>query len=182
MTHLSIQVVFQREGETVVACTQRLINDIYGKHTGQTMRLHNVSFFMDRGYWNARVLFDLLDKGADIHGTVKQMEWVPFTYVKKGAAKKKGKEDDAPFPLQPKKVSLVGYKDAYQMSLKWNGWSASCKVDFFAYRSGSGSAVALIASSVYRRNHFDLAPVNEADQDWYHNNDMSAFDRDRRRH
>jgi hypothetical protein len=96
------------------------------------------------------------------------MDWVPFTYVKKGAAKKKDKED-APFPIQPKKVSLVGYKDAFHMSLKWNGVSASRKVDFFAYWSGSGSAVALIASSVYRRDHFDMAPANESD--------MSVFDR-----
>jgi hypothetical protein len=129
-----IQVVFQREGESVVECTRRLINDVYGKHTGQTIRLRKVSFFMDRGYWNAKVFFDLLDKGANIHGTVKRMDWVPLTYVKKGG-KAKSKEEDAPFPMQPKTVSLGGYKDSYHMSLKWSGWSASRNVDFFAYRS-----------------------------------------------
>jgi hypothetical protein len=177
-TAVPIQVAFQREGETVVTCTRRLINDIYGKHTGQAIRLHNVSFFMDRGYWNAKVFFDLLDKGADIHGTVKRMDWIPITYVKKGGTKKKGKEEDAPFPMQPKKVSLVGYKDAYHMSLKWKGSSAAGrKVDLFAYRSGSGTAVSLIASSVYRRDHFDLAPVTEADQGWYHDKDLPLFHR-----
>jgi hypothetical protein len=60
------QVVFQLEGESVVACTWRLINNLYGKHTGQTMQLHEVSFFMDWGYWNARVFFDLLDRGVVI--------------------------------------------------------------------------------------------------------------------
>jgi hypothetical protein len=43
--------------------------------------------------------------------------------------------------------------------------------------TSSGTAVSLIASSMYRRDHFALAPVTEADQGWYHAKDMSVFDR-----
>jgi hypothetical protein len=38
----------------------------------------------------------------------------------------------------------------------------------------------LIASSVYRRDHFDMTPVAEIDQSWYHDKDLSKFDRQKK--
>ena len=174
-TCVPIQVQFQRESETVVSCTNRMVSGLFGRHTGRPERIDNTTFFMDRGYWNARVFFDLLDKGADVHGTIKRMDWVPLTYTK---LKKEDSESDSTFPQSPLKIPMVGFKDSYHMSLKWKGSkSAVRKVDMFGYRSGSGSAVSIIASSVFRKDHFDFVPVDERDQVWYHNKELSFFER-----
>ena len=42
-----------------------------------------VEIIADRGYWGRDMLRYLLSKGADILGTVKRLNWFPFTWGKK---------------------------------------------------------------------------------------------------
>ena len=52
-----LNVSFQREHETVRTTTERMLRGMYGKHTGQTGRLDFLDIAMDRGYWEAVLLF-----------------------------------------------------------------------------------------------------------------------------
>jgi len=52
---------------------------IFGKHAGTAASLNNVDLAMDRGHWDAKLFFSLLSKGAHLHGTIKRIDWVPFT-------------------------------------------------------------------------------------------------------
>lgn len=176
-TCVPMQVQFQRESETVVSCMSRMVEAIFGRHTGRADLIDNTTFFMDRGYWNAKVFFDLLDKGADVHGTIlKRMDWVPLSYTKKKeTSDEKGK---AVFPNGPLQIPMAGYRDSYHMALDWKGTRNTVRrVDMFGFRSGSGSAVSIIASSVFRKDHFDFIPQDEADQVWYHDKTLSHSQR-----
>ena len=120
------------------------------------------SLWIARGYWNAQVFFDLLEKGADVHGTIKRMDWVSLSYSKQkkdaNPTSADGSKDGSKiFPDSPlQMIPMAGYKDSYHMSLDWKGTkSMNQKVDMFGYRSGSGSAVSIIASSVFRKDHYD---------------------------
>lgn len=79
-----LNVSFQRTGETVRLTTERMMDTLFGQHTGKVSRLDNVELAMDRGYWEAVLLFRSLDQGANIHGTIKRMDWVPLTYDRLG--------------------------------------------------------------------------------------------------
>ena len=80
---------------------------------------------MDRGYWNARVFFELLDQGADVHGTVKRMDWVPFTFVK---GEKKARGSSGGGSLQAEAIqSQIDERLELELAdrqscLEYNGW------------------------------------------------------------
>ena len=93
---------------------------------------------MDRGYWDGVLLFCLLDQGADIHGTVKQMDWVPLTFDRKNTS---------PFPEKPKDITKQGYKDDFYMQTSWRGKTTTHNISCAAYQSDTGTSVSIALSS-----------------------------------
>ena len=79
-TAAPLHVSAQRSSETVRLTTERMLDEIFGKHTGTAASLDNVDLAMDRGHWKAKLFFNLLAKGSNLHGTMKRMDWVPFTF------------------------------------------------------------------------------------------------------
>jgi hypothetical protein len=166
-TAAPLNVSFQRQNETVRITTERMIDTMFGQHTGKANRLDNVEIGMDRGYWEAVLLFRLLDQGANIHGTIKRMDWVPLTFKHKG---------NAAFPLKPLDIPLEGFKDCYHMNTKWKGKQAAFrKLTCVGYRSGTGTAVSLAISSRYRRVQWDFVP--QGNVRWYHDSSLTDTDR-----
>ena len=45
--------------------------------------LDRITFCSDRGYWNAPLILLLIGFGATVFGTLKRMEWVPYTFDQK---------------------------------------------------------------------------------------------------
>ena len=140
---------------------------VWSTHRQGQPRLDNVEIGMDRGYWEAVLLFRLLDEGANIHGTIKRMDWVPLTFKHKG---------NPAFPSKPLDISLEGFKDCYHMNTKWKGkQSAHRKITCVGYRSGTGNAVSLAISSRYRQVQMDLVPYGNIR--WYHDPDLTDLER-----
>lgn len=177
-TAAPIHVSFQRLMESVNDTTMRmLLVEAFGRHTGQVPDLNNVKIAMDRGYWLAKLLFTLLNLGADVHGTIKRMDFVPLTYD----PKKKDDSKRPPFPEKPLLVECGGYKDAYYMQTKWKGTNETRKLGVNAYRSGSSSgAVSIALSSFFIKPHWDFIPQKDADQVWYHNRSLSHYARQKK--
>jgi hypothetical protein len=170
-TATPVNVAFQREGEQVYDTATRIINQVFGQHTGIATRLEGLELAADRGYWLAKLVFQLLSRGADIHGTIKRMDyWVPMTYDRKYTEE---------FPEKSKVIDKKGYKDAYHMNLNWKGPAnqSGRKVSCIAYRSGTGTAVSLAIASQTRAIHWDFIPRNDGDMRWYSDRSLSEFDR-----
>jgi hypothetical protein len=156
-TAAPLNVSFQRKNETVRQTTERMLDDLFALHTSSMNRLDNVELAMDRGYWDSGLMFNLLDHGANVHGTVKHMDWVPLTF-EKGYGDKKFQ-----FPAKPLEIPKTGFKDSFYMETKWKGKkSASRKLACVGYRSGTGTAVSLILSSCLRWTHWDLVPLHNS--------------------
>ena len=51
--------------------------------------LFGVTFCSDRGYWTAPLILFLIGLGATAFGTLRRMDWVPYTYDQKLTAKDK---------------------------------------------------------------------------------------------
>jgi hypothetical protein len=118
-TAAPLNVSFQRQHETVHTTVERMLAYLFGKHTGQTGRLGFLELAMDRGYWEAVLLFLLLDKGANVHGTIMRQPWVPFTFVKGNTIASDNSQND--FPNTPYLISNIGFKDSFHMETMWTG-------------------------------------------------------------
>jgi len=160
-----LHVSAQRSSETVRLTTERMLDEIFGKHTGTAASLDNVDLAMDRGYWEAKLLFNLLAKGAHLHGTIKRMDWVPLTY---------DHEKWKPFPEQPKNITKSGHKDAYYMTTTWksNVGSGTRKIACVGYRAGTGTAVSIAINTRYRKPTWDFVPKDNST--WYHDRNVSS--------
>lgn len=104
----------------------------------------------------------MLDQGANIHGTVKRMNWAPLTFDRN-----KNK-----FPFKPMDIEKQGYKDSYYMDVEWKGKTARHKLTCNAYRSGTGTSVSLATSSCHPRTHWDLIPAGTK-ANWYFDRSLS---------
>ncbi len=171
----TLNVYFQRTEGMVWLTTERMSTTMFGKHTDKAGRLNNIELAMDWGYWEAGLLFGLLDKGANIHGTIKRQDWVPLTFDRQNTV-------ETQFPKKPKDVPKIGFKDSFHMELKWKGGKQTAvrKVACLAYRSGTGTAVAIAISSRYRRIHWDLVPATSAGQRWYHDKSLSLEEKQKK--
>jgi len=74
-TAAPLHISAQRSNETVRLTTERMLDEIFRKHTGTAGSLDNVDLAMDCGYWETKLLFNLLDKGAHLHGTRSSSSW-----------------------------------------------------------------------------------------------------------
>ena len=154
-TAAPLHVSAQRSGETVRLTTERMLDEIFGKHTGTAVSLKNVDLAMDRGYWEAKLLFNMLSKGAHLYGTIKRIDWVPFTY---------DHDKWKPFPLKPKNIPKIGFKDSFHMTTQWKGKAGSGirKLACMGYCSGTGTAVSIAISARYRRPLWDFVPKDNS--------------------
>jgi hypothetical protein len=133
-----ICIHFQRSGEKIIDVYKDMMRKLFGRHQGQAVDLRNVIAASDRGCLEAKLLFWLLNAGADIRGTIKRMDWVPLSYDKSFPEK---------FLSKPKVIPKKGYKDSHRMTLEWKGVSCRQELSCISYRSGSGTSVALVVSS-----------------------------------
>ena len=79
--------------------------ETFAKRTGNIPLLRNIKLAMDHGYWLAHLLFRLLDLGAEVHGTIKRMDFVPLTFENK----KKANDSKRPlFPIKPTVIECGG--------------------------------------------------------------------------
>ena len=80
-------IAAEKKDESATICLKRLVNGMFGVHTGDTHNIPNlqgVEFASDRGYMTTTLAFEyLLAGGADIIGTVKRALCWPFTYQQK---------------------------------------------------------------------------------------------------
>ena len=75
-----------------------------------------------------------------------------------------------------------GYRDFFQFQTEWKGKNHKKKVNAIAYRSGTGTSVALSMSTTNSNLHWDLIPAKNKDLRWYfdtideHDRLMKGFD------
>jgi len=169
-TAAPLQVMFQRSGENVYDTTNRMIDFIFGKHTGKATDLVELTVGFNRGYTNGILLFDLLDRGADINCTSQHMEFVPLTFGHK-------ENDKQPFPEKAKNFDKEGFKDCEHMRLEWKGKKEVRELDCAIFRSGIGMAAALILSSVFCNSNFDFIPKDEQSMLLFHDKTLTPFER-----
>lgn len=112
-----------------------------------------------------------MSKGSDLHGTIKRMDyWLPMTFDRKYTE---------PFPAKSEVIQKSGYKDAYQFNLNWKGPTGKSgrKLGCVAYKSGTGTAVALAISTKYQQCHWDFVTLRDTDLEWYTDNTLSGLNR-----
>jgi len=168
-TAAPLQVMFQRSGENVHATTNRMIDFIFGKHTGKATDLVELTVSFDRGHANRILLFDLLDWGADINCTLQHMEFVPLTFGHK-------ENNKQPFPEKAKKIDKEGFKDCKHMRLEWKGKKEVREPDCAIFRSATGAAAALVLSSVFCNSNFDFMPKDEQSMLLFHDKTLTPFE------
>jgi hypothetical protein len=82
-----IQIGWMRDGDdTEGSVYQRIIGHLFAMATDTNNRpeILNATLRSDRGYWTVDLLFKYaLPSGAHIGGTVKHLDWLPFTYKNK---------------------------------------------------------------------------------------------------
>lgn len=103
-----------------------------------------------------------------------QSEWFPLTY---------GHANYDPFPAAPSNIPKEGYRDAFHLQTKWKGKFQQKKLNALAFRSGTGTSVALSFSTMSSELHWDLVPKKDKDLKWYldtsltdHQRFMKGFD------
>jgi hypothetical protein len=87
------------------------------------------------------------------------------------------KHPDQKLPEKPRNILKQGYKDSFQYEVKWKGDNAEKTLSSVAYRSGTGTAVSLIMTSVDHQKHWDLIPKNNSDLKWYINKELTGHER-----
>lgn len=75
-TLLTLGVMWEKKGESSYECYVKLVKELFGEDP----KLDKVTFCSDRGYWILDLLKYLLERGADIHGTVRRQPWYYWTY------------------------------------------------------------------------------------------------------
>ena len=63
-----------------------------------------------------------------------------------------------------------GYRDSFQFQTEWKGKSHKKKITGLAYRSGTGTAVALSMSTTNNSAHWDMIPARNKNLRWYFEN------------
>lgn len=154
-TAAPLHVSAQRSNETVRLTTERMLDEIFGRHTGTAASLDSVDLAMDRGHWDAKLFFNLLSKRAHLHGTIKRIDWVPFTH---------DHDKFKPFPLKPRNIPKVGFKDSFHMTTQWKAKAGAGirKLACIGYRSGKGTAVSIAISTCCRRPLWDFVPKDNS--------------------
>ena len=140
---ITIGVAAEKKGESANVCFRRLVNGIFGCHTGDTSQLPNlqsVEFASDRGYMTAALAFEyLLAAGGSFIGTVKRAGCWPFTYLQKL------KETD--------KRTLLVVKGAPTLFIKKTKQSG-ITVTASAFRNGTES-ISTTVSSIHQGHHWE---------------------------
>ena len=135
-----------------------------------------VELIADRGYWGRDMLRYLLSKGADLLGTVKRLNWYPFTWGKKGSATSAKSSD------RPESIPLDGQPRWYQSTAKHNFGKSSTKdhqLTVTAYRNGyCKSAIGMtLSSDPQYDNTVDLSISSAKHAKIYLNKDQSKTER-----
>ena len=97
-----------------------------------------------------------------------QSEWFPLTY---------GHHKNAPFPQKPLDIKKEGYRDAFTYQTIWRGRKLEKKITGLAFRSGTGTSVALSISTVNHDLHWDFVPINDKEMRWYCDQNLSDNER-----
>lgn len=126
--------------------------------------LDGITFCSDRGYWNAPLILLLIGFGATVFGTLKRMEWVPYTFDQKLS------EQDKRVKIEKKygrSVFLAFARWGIEM-LKVLGWRSGTGAVSLAMRSGCGEG---------DHQEFDFCFANNGDAAWYKSNNISQDER-----
>ena len=209
-TCVPVVVSFQQTGESVQETYSRTMKELFGTGSGGVPNLLGITLASDRGYWEKSLLFgEMLEGGANIIGTVKrvgcclfyiffccvvlflssssssfvshltffccccrrQCDWFPMTY---------DHPKFKPFPEQPMNITKDGYRDAHHLQVKWKSKLREKKLNAIAFRSGTGTSVALSLSTTGHDLHWDMVPDSNKDMKWYF--DLTLSDHDRQMH
>ena len=155
-----VNLLFEREQDTVASCFMRMSSDMFGQGNTQGLpNLTGITYASDHGYWTPDLLFNfVLKAGADVIGTIKRSPWFPFNYVE-GKTSKKDASD--PQLMTPKE----GWKSMWHKSLKWQ----DSFLRAVSYCSGTGTSIAFAVSSIHHVTHWDLNVRFDKDTKWYNN-------------
>lgn len=80
-TCVPVSVCFQRFGESVQDTYVRSMKELFGTGIGGLPMLDGVTLASDRGYWEKGILFNMIDAGANIVGTVKRVRFVVMLFL-----------------------------------------------------------------------------------------------------
>ena len=97
-----------------------------------------------------------------------QSDWFPMTY---------DHPKFKPFPEQPMNIPKDGYRDARHLQVKWKSKSQEKKLNAIAFRSSTGTSVALSLSTTGHDLHWDMVPDSNKDMRWYFDRTLSDHDR-----
>ena len=116
--------------------------------------LNRITFYSDRGYWTALLILFLLELVATVFGTLRCMEWVPFTYGQPERGQDRGERIEKNFDWS-----------IFQAFARWG-----CNmIKTVTWRSGT-SSVSLAMTSDCDENEsqvLDFCFASNADADWY---------------
>jgi hypothetical protein len=85
-----------------------------------------------------KVFFDLLNRGADVHGTIKRMDWVPAAYKRKHQSQPTGAALLLLMCFPNKPLQIRGWLQGHlSHGVDWKGRGHTTrKVDMFGFRIG----------------------------------------------
>ena len=157
-----------RQGENNTENYNRIVRFMFSHRfsVGAAMiqALNRITFCSDRGYWTAPLILLLLELGATIFGTLRRMEWVPFTY-------------DQPVRGQDKR-ERIEKKYGRSVFQAFACWGRNM-LKTMAWRSGTGS-VSLAMTSDCDENEsqvFNFCFASNADAAWYKSSSMTQDER-----
>ena len=82
-----------RQGESNTENYNRMVKFMFSTRfacaAAMPTALFGITFCSDRGYWTAPLILFLLGLGATVFGTLRRMDWVPYTYDQKLTANDK---------------------------------------------------------------------------------------------
>ena len=156
---------FERETDTTLLTTKRLIRSAVGQRTGDgEVNLARMILKIDRGYFGKDLRSFILKNKGDLVATSKRTDDIPFTYGKTRSSKNDSQIE----------ISLKGYKNAFHEVVDCG---ENRTILYTAYRSGTGSSVSILGSTIHRPQHWDFNLKFTRDYTWYFDTTMTRQER-----
>jgi hypothetical protein len=148
---LPVGIEWERRNDTTTTATKRIIASQLSPISGENEppMLLNTEFAMDRGYITPSLLYDfLIPTGADVLGTVKRSQMLPFTFEQKMS------QGDTRQSVDPAGFKTLFIKKKLTINDK--------EVTGLAYRDGKGGVTLGLTTCEHTR-HWDLVLANPLD-------------------
>ena len=157
-----------RQGENNTQNYDRIVRLMFSHRftvaAAMMQALDGITFCSDRGYWTAPLILLLLNLGATVFGTLRRMDWVPFTYDQPQRGRDKRERIEKKYG-----------RSVFQAFSRWGIYM----LKILAWRSGTGSVSLAMTSDCDDNDlqEFDFCFTHNGDAKWYKSPTMAQDNR-----